>query len=121
MKSISVVQKKRGRPSTGQDPVTAIRLSPDLRDRLDAWISRQEDPKPSRSEAIRRFVESALAAEAPALSVAEQIERQTRKIVGNPVPEKPSPAKGIAMLRSGKAKVALLALSGRKGGKNKSK
>jgi hypothetical protein len=52
-RSISVVQKKRGRPATGQDPVTAIRLSPELRAQIDAWAERQED-KPSQSIAIRR-------------------------------------------------------------------
>jgi Arc/MetJ-type ribon-helix-helix transcriptional regulator len=58
-RSIAVVQKKRGRPATGQDPVTAIRLSPDLRERVDKWAARQGSP--SRSEAIRRLVEVALA------------------------------------------------------------
>jgi metal-responsive CopG/Arc/MetJ family transcriptional regulator len=28
--------------------------------KLDAWIARQPDPKPSRSEAIRRLIESGL-------------------------------------------------------------
>lgn len=59
-RSIAVVQKKRGRPATGQDPVTAIRLSPDLRDRVDEWAAHQES-SPTRSEAIRRLVEIALA------------------------------------------------------------
>ena len=58
-RSIPVVQKKRGRPATGQDPVTAIRLSGALRTRLDQWRGAQED-QPSRSEAIRRLVEHAL-------------------------------------------------------------
>jgi hypothetical protein len=51
--------KKRGRPATGQDPVTAIRLSPELRNNVDAWAAKQTD-KPSRSEAIRRLVELGL-------------------------------------------------------------
>jgi Ribbon-helix-helix protein, copG family len=63
MPSIPVVQKtkKRGRPATGQDPVTAIRLSPEMRDAIDAWAAKQED-KPPRSEAIRRMIELALGA-----------------------------------------------------------
>ena len=61
-KSIAVVRKKRGRPATGQDPVTAIRLSPELRGRLDDWRGLQ-DGRPSRSEAIRRLIERALGAE----------------------------------------------------------
>jgi hypothetical protein len=60
-KSIPVVRKKRGRPATGQDPVSAIRLSPALRSAIENW-ARQQDDKPSRSEAIRQLVEFALAA-----------------------------------------------------------
>ncbi|HXW31358.1 MAG TPA: hypothetical protein VEK55_18505, partial [Xanthobacteraceae bacterium] len=59
-KSISVVRKKRGRPATGQDPVSAIRLSPSLRSAIENW-AKQQDDKPSRSEAIRKLVEFALA------------------------------------------------------------
>ena len=40
--------------------MTAIRLSPDLRERVDKWAARQVG-SPSRSEAIRRLVEAALA------------------------------------------------------------
>ena len=55
-KSIAVIpKKKRGRPATGRDPVTAIRLSADLRERVDSWAAGQTD-KPGRSEAIRRLV-----------------------------------------------------------------
>jgi hypothetical protein len=61
-KSITVVRKKRGRPATGQDPVTAIRLSPELRARIDTWAARQDD-EPPRSVAIRRLIERGLAAE----------------------------------------------------------
>ena len=56
----NVVRKKRGRPATGRDPVTAIRLSSELRENVDAWAARQTD-KPDRSEAIRRLVELGLA------------------------------------------------------------
>jgi len=58
--SIKVVPKKRGRPATGNDPVTAIRLSPELRQAVDAWA--EKNGAESRSEAIRRLVEQALAA-----------------------------------------------------------
>ena len=60
-KSIPVVRKKRGRPATGQDPVSAIRLSPALRSAIESWANQQPD-KPSRSEAIRQLVEFALQA-----------------------------------------------------------
>jgi hypothetical protein len=55
----NVVRKRAGRPATGQDPVTAIRLSSDLRAVVDAWAASQSD-QPSRSEAIRRLVELGL-------------------------------------------------------------
>jgi hypothetical protein len=44
---------------TGQDPVTAIRLSQELRAAVDVWAAKQDD-KPGRSEAIRRLVEIGL-------------------------------------------------------------
>jgi hypothetical protein len=57
----NVVRKRPGRPATGQDPVTAIRLSPDLRKAIDTWAAKQGD-EPGRSEAIRRLVEIGLKA-----------------------------------------------------------
>ena len=59
-KSIPVLRKKRGRPPTGQNPVLAIRLPAALRADIESWAMRQKD-KPSRSEAIRRLIEFALA------------------------------------------------------------
>jgi hypothetical protein len=59
-KSNKVVPKKtRGRPATGRDPVTAIRLSKELRETVDKWADKQDD-RPGRSEAIRRLVELGL-------------------------------------------------------------
>jgi hypothetical protein len=59
-KSNQVVPKKgRGRPATGRDPVTAIRLSKELRATVDKWAGKQAD-MPGRSEAIRRLVELGL-------------------------------------------------------------
>lgn len=55
----NVVRKRPGRPATGQDPVTAIRLSALLRSSVDGWAAGQDD-KPGRSEAIRRLVELGL-------------------------------------------------------------
>jgi hypothetical protein len=61
-KSNKVVPKKRrGRPSTGRDPVTAIRLSKEMRAKVDRWAEEQAD-EPGRSEAIRRLVELGLKA-----------------------------------------------------------
>jgi hypothetical protein len=76
-KSVSVLQKKRGRgrPATGQVPVTAIRLSDELRTKVDAWALRQED-QPPRSEAIRRLIEQALA---PTTSLRQRSPESRRK------------------------------------------
>jgi hypothetical protein len=61
-KSNKVVPKKgRGRPATGRDPVTAIRLSAEMRAAVDKWAAGQDDD-PGRSEAIRRLVEIGLKA-----------------------------------------------------------
>ena len=61
-KSNQVVPKKgRGRPATGRDPVTAIRLSKELRATVDKWAGKEDD-RPGRSEAIRRLVELGLKA-----------------------------------------------------------
>jgi len=54
-------KRKRGRPATGKDPVSAIRLSLPLRAVIDNWAKQQPD-QPSRSEAIRRLIEYALKA-----------------------------------------------------------
>lgn len=37
-----------------------FRSPPEVTARIDAWIGAQPDPKPSRSEAIRRLVAKAL-------------------------------------------------------------
>jgi hypothetical protein len=62
-KSRTVLPKpnKGGRPATGRDPVTAIRLSKEFRAAVDTWAAQQDD-KPPRSEAIRRLVELGLKA-----------------------------------------------------------
>jgi hypothetical protein len=57
----NVVRKRPGRPATGQDPVTAIRLSKEIRAAVDTWATKQDDT-PGRSEAIRRLVELGLKA-----------------------------------------------------------
>lgn|SRR5438270_7307567 len=59
----SAARKKRGRPATGQDPVSAIRLSPKLTASIDKWAGR--NGAASRSEAIRRLVELGLASVRP--------------------------------------------------------
>jgi hypothetical protein len=63
--SIAEKEKRpRGRPRTGIGPVISMRLYPEMEAALYAWIARQPDPKPSRSEALRRLVEKGLEGEA---------------------------------------------------------
>jgi hypothetical protein len=63
-KSIADPPKRgRGRPRTGIGPAISMRLYPELEAKLAAWMERQPNPKPSRSEALRRLVERGLSAE----------------------------------------------------------
>lgn len=64
-KSISVNKKSRGRPKKvgGVDPVTAVRLPPEIGSAVDEWAVSQDD-KLNRSEAIRRLVEIGLTVKA---------------------------------------------------------
>jgi hypothetical protein len=60
--SIAETEKRpRGRPRTGRDPVRTVRWSDELEAKIGAWIDGQSEPKPSRSEAIRRLIERGLA------------------------------------------------------------
>jgi Arc/MetJ-type ribon-helix-helix transcriptional regulator len=61
-KLIKVNQKKgRGRPATGRDPVSAVRLPVELTAAVEKWA---EDNEANRSEAIRRLVELGLSVKA---------------------------------------------------------
>jgi len=68
VKSIKVTEKKRGRPATGRDPVSAVRLPAELTAAVDKW---GEVHDANRSEAIRRLVELGLKAETPATPVSK--------------------------------------------------
>ncbi len=69
-KSIKVNQKKRrGRPATGRDPVSAVRLPTDLTSAVDRWAVAHEI---NRSEAIRRLVELGLTVKTKARSIGRQ-------------------------------------------------
>jgi len=62
MKSINdiVKLKSRGRPRTDSTPIL-VRLQPSHLEALDAWIAARAPPRPTRPEAIRRLLTSALA------------------------------------------------------------
>jgi hypothetical protein len=82
------LRKKRGRATTGQDQVTALRLPLELKSKVGAWANRQDD-KPSLSEAIRRLVEKALAGTVPrqlskgARKATEMAARELDRVLGD--------------------------------------
>jgi hypothetical protein len=53
-------KRKPGPPATGKGTLIGVRLQPAGLVRLDEWRKAQSDP-PSRPEAIRRLLETALA------------------------------------------------------------
>jgi len=65
VKSISSAKKsRRGRPRVHATPVNT-RFPPAELQALDAWITSQPAPRPSRPEAIRRLVEWAMKQKGP--------------------------------------------------------
>ena len=60
LSNLVIHKKKRGPPATGKAPLVALRLPETLGLRVDEWIATQPDPRPSRSEAIRRLLAQAL-------------------------------------------------------------
>jgi hypothetical protein len=83
-KSIAVTRKKRGRPATGQDPVTTVRLPLSLKSQIGKWAKGQAD-QPSISEAIRRLIEQALAGVPPAKSVKAGSRRKAAEMAGRAI------------------------------------
>jgi hypothetical protein len=56
--SIDTGKSRRGRPRVDSEDVSA-RMERGMLDALDAWIAAQPEPRPGRSEAIRRLVADA--------------------------------------------------------------
>lgn len=53
-------KKKLGRPAIGKGLQFNSMLRPEMAEALDGWILRQPEPRPSRTEAIRRLLAIAL-------------------------------------------------------------
>jgi hypothetical protein len=85
-KSRAVLPKpnKGGRPATGRDPVTAIRLSEEFRAAVDKWAAKQDD-KPPRSEAIRRLVELGLAGAKKFAAPSQQTRAKAKKFAAEQI------------------------------------
>ncbi len=116
MKSQSVVpQKKRGPPATGKGESTNVRLLPHLQAAMDAWIAARPDPKPTRPEAIRHMIALATGLPLEATpTIDEKIAETKLKLSKVEVPKKPSPEKGMALLRKGYGENKLRALKAKK-------
>jgi hypothetical protein len=89
--------------------VTAIRLSPALRSRLDDWCKEQDD-QPSRSEAIRRLVEHALGpspatrpgSRRKAQKASELADRAAEQIVDKSIPSEEQQRRKRALIKGPK-------------------
>ncbi|MDP2356159.1 MAG: hypothetical protein Q8M31_08850 [Beijerinckiaceae bacterium] len=102
------------------DPVSiGLRLPAAQARSLDAWIAAHPEPCPTRSEAIRRLLESALGTQRPPESLDQKIARTKRTIANNPLEGEPSAAQGMATLRRGLAETKLRSLKARNGAKPK--
>lgn len=86
---------------------------------LDAWIAAQPEPRPSRPEAIRRLLETALTGRREPESLDQKIARTMRTIENNSAEGEPSAATGMETLRRGLAETKLRSLKARKRGQRK--
>lgn len=82
MAKFSYNAKRRGRPiSTGTGTLIGVRLTDEKLAELDGWIDQQDD-EPTRPEAIRRLVETALAAGKAAHSSEPPASRRAAELAG---------------------------------------
>ena len=83
-KSIKVIpKKKRGRPATGRDPVSALRLPEEMTAAIDRWAER--NGALSRSEAIRRLVEFILKIKRSARPIGEKAASKAAELAGKAI------------------------------------
>jgi hypothetical protein len=81
-KFIMVNQKKRGRPATGRDPVSAVRLPAGVSQAVDEWAAANDA---SRSEAIRRLVELGLTVKPKARPCAESQKQRAKELAAKAI------------------------------------
>jgi negative regulator of replication initiation len=97
-------KRGRGRPATGRDPTLTIRLPKELTARLDAHAKSRGE---SRSEVMRRFLESGLASEGADTAPAEPASpprpaKPTKTAPPKParvIPPKAKPVRKIILLK----------------------
>jgi hypothetical protein len=96
-KSNKVIPKRRGRPATGKDPVTALRLSAQLALAIETWAKSQADT-PTRSEAIRRLVEIGLGKSPPTAKLpptSKATAERAKELAGNAIDRMVEPAASV--------------------------
>jgi hypothetical protein len=76
----TIRRKKSGRPAAGQDTVMALRFAPTLVRTIDAWAKREGAT--SRSDAIRRLLEQALASSQPQRKRSTKSVTKAREMAG---------------------------------------
>src|SRR6476620_5561855 len=107
-KSIAVKPKKRGRPPAGgRDPFVGIRLPAKIISEIDRWA--EDNAINSRSAAIRRLVEQALAInfrerpkELKAQKASELADRTAERFVDKSIPAEEQQRRKRALIRGPK-------------------
>ncbi|MBX9759374.1 MAG: hypothetical protein K2Y29_11415 [Beijerinckiaceae bacterium] len=102
---------KRGPPATGKGTPIQVRLQPPQLEDLDRWIAAQDDPKPTRPQAIRVILDSAIARPR---SHDQKVADAKSTIAKNQPKGRPSPERGMDTLRRGLAENDLRTLKGEK-------
>src|SRR5579863_8076010 len=82
--SIDTGKSRRGRPRVDSEDVSA-RMERGMLDAVDAWIAAQPEPRPRRSEAIRRLVAEALGMPAAVKGVAPSVRLAWRLVEHEPL------------------------------------
>ncbi len=86
MKKKTVIpEKKRGPPATGKGEPIVVRMHPPMLATLDEWIAKQDQPFPSRPEAVRRLVEIGLKAGKPAKLQKEGARSRAEELAANAI------------------------------------
>lgn len=89
-KTVQPQKGKRGPPASGKGTPIHVRLQPCLLDDLDRWIAAQDDPKPTRPQAIRVILDAAIvrprAAKGGASGTQKSRAKPDRLLLGNEPP-----------------------------------
>jgi hypothetical protein len=91
-----VTKKRRGPAPTGKGTQLGLRLQPPTLSQLDAWISAQPEPRPSRPEAVRLLLQRGLQPEQAGETLRAAYERLWREIIQDAQdPDKPEEERAV--------------------------